>query len=395
MNYLLEKFKRFFAFVSISCIFIYAHAQDVIVKTNGNTILAKVIEVGTEEVSYKKWSNPKGPTYKVRISDLMAINYANGEKDDFSNQQSSSSTNSKNSQLVEKKADVRNNEIINLINSKGEIHNKVTESFKEKKKMKLADVGAAIMKVTDNSIMSNEDIEVNFEPYYFEDANQHFYHLYIINKTNELIYIDKAACFQIYKDGSSFCYYNGDKQSVSNGSQNGVGISAGVVADVLGIGGLAGQIASGINLSGGNSNVVTNTAEQQRIIIIPPKSRRSLSVAKYVKVSSATLFDYAQYAIIEPDESFDGGDFWHYKGIGNGGIKLNEREIAVNNGSTKSYTEGNSPYTREYVISYSKDQNFSKYSMLKFKFFIRHILGGQWLREWEYGDVIHGRLRFE
>ena len=62
-----------------------AFAQDVIVKKDGSTILSKVIEIGQSEVKYKKHSNPEGPTYTIKISDLLSINYQNGEKEDFSN----------------------------------------------------------------------------------------------------------------------------------------------------------------------------------------------------------------------------------------------------------------------------------------------------------------------
>ena len=60
------------------------YAQDVIVKQDGSTIMAKVLEVETTVVKYKKWSNQDGPTYTIKKSELISINYANGEKDVFS-----------------------------------------------------------------------------------------------------------------------------------------------------------------------------------------------------------------------------------------------------------------------------------------------------------------------
>ena len=59
------------------------YAQDVIVKKDGTTIMAKVLSVGTTTVEYKKWSNQDGPTYTIEKSELLSINYANGEKDVF------------------------------------------------------------------------------------------------------------------------------------------------------------------------------------------------------------------------------------------------------------------------------------------------------------------------
>ena len=37
-------------------------AQDVVVKKDGSTILAKVLEVNQDNIKYKKFSNQNGPT---------------------------------------------------------------------------------------------------------------------------------------------------------------------------------------------------------------------------------------------------------------------------------------------------------------------------------------------
>ena len=58
-------------------------AQDVVVKKDGSTILAKVLEVNQDNIKYKKFSNPNGPTYAIGLSDVMAVNYENGDKDNF------------------------------------------------------------------------------------------------------------------------------------------------------------------------------------------------------------------------------------------------------------------------------------------------------------------------
>lgn len=62
------------------------YAQDVIVKKDGTTIMVKVLTVGTTTVEYKKWSNQDGPTYVIEKKELLSINYANGEKEVFSEQ---------------------------------------------------------------------------------------------------------------------------------------------------------------------------------------------------------------------------------------------------------------------------------------------------------------------
>ena len=60
-----------------------ALAQDVIVKKDGSTIISKVLEIGIFEVKYKDFSNLQGPTYGIAKSDVMRINYENGEEESF------------------------------------------------------------------------------------------------------------------------------------------------------------------------------------------------------------------------------------------------------------------------------------------------------------------------
>lgn len=58
-------------------------AQDVIVRKDGTTILAKVQKVGESSIEYRKWDNLEGPTYSLPTSSLQAINYQNGTRDTF------------------------------------------------------------------------------------------------------------------------------------------------------------------------------------------------------------------------------------------------------------------------------------------------------------------------
>lgn len=59
-------------------------AQDVIVKQDGSTILSKVMEINNKEIKYKKWSNMEGPIYAISRSEVLSINYQNGEVEFYS-----------------------------------------------------------------------------------------------------------------------------------------------------------------------------------------------------------------------------------------------------------------------------------------------------------------------
>ena len=65
------------------CLSSLIYAQDVIVLNDGSSIISKVLEVGSTDVKYKKWSNLEGPTYAVPKTEILSINYQNGEKDSF------------------------------------------------------------------------------------------------------------------------------------------------------------------------------------------------------------------------------------------------------------------------------------------------------------------------
>mgnify|MGYP000734050384 FL=1 len=60
-------------------------AQDTLSTRSGESIIAKVLEVTTNEVKYKNFNNLNGPDIIILKSDLLQIRYENGTKDDFNN----------------------------------------------------------------------------------------------------------------------------------------------------------------------------------------------------------------------------------------------------------------------------------------------------------------------
>ena len=60
-----------------------AFAQDVIALRDATEIQAKVLQVGIDDISYKKWDNQDGPLYQIAKKDVLFIKYANGTKDVF------------------------------------------------------------------------------------------------------------------------------------------------------------------------------------------------------------------------------------------------------------------------------------------------------------------------
>lgn len=74
---------RFFMVMTVMMCSLAVNAQDVIVKNDGSTITSKVLEITSNEIKYKKFSNQKGPTYSINKEDVNYINYENGERENF------------------------------------------------------------------------------------------------------------------------------------------------------------------------------------------------------------------------------------------------------------------------------------------------------------------------
>ena len=71
----------------------------------------------------------------------------------------------------------------------------------------------AIFGVKTNSLMSNNDIEINFlkkwvENPIYDDKEDRVYFVQIKNKTSDTIYIDRSHCYRMDSDGSRYCYYD-------------------------------------------------------------------------------------------------------------------------------------------------------------------------------------------
>lgn len=68
----------FCVFIFIALLGLSIKAQDKIIKVNGDTIRAKVLEVGTNAVSYKKAASPDGTTFTELNSNISKIIFSNG-----------------------------------------------------------------------------------------------------------------------------------------------------------------------------------------------------------------------------------------------------------------------------------------------------------------------------
>ncbi len=55
-----------------------AYCQDILYTSNGNKLMAKVLEINTKDIKYKDFNNIEGPTYVISKTDVVLIQYSNG-----------------------------------------------------------------------------------------------------------------------------------------------------------------------------------------------------------------------------------------------------------------------------------------------------------------------------
>ncbi|WP_185288608.1 hypothetical protein [Chryseobacterium lactis] len=69
--------------LSLLLVGILGYSQDKVVRKNGASFDAKVLEVGGAEITYKESDNLDGPIHSLRKSDIYKITYSNGKEDVF------------------------------------------------------------------------------------------------------------------------------------------------------------------------------------------------------------------------------------------------------------------------------------------------------------------------
>lgn len=144
----------FIAIISLLFNFISSlKAQDLIVKTDGTIIKAKIIEVGEDLVKYKKADNVEGPMYSISKSSLSAINFENGSVEKFENKPKSN----KNEDGEEEEEPAKTNPILN------------DESLKRTIEAIAKDVGEQLLRNCANGKIDNSSTSIYWDGV-FKDA---------------------------------------------------------------------------------------------------------------------------------------------------------------------------------------------------------------------------------
>lgn len=337
---------------------VFAFGQDLIVKKNGDVIQSKVLKVGTAEVEYKKWNNQNGPIYSIEVNNILSINYENGEKETFDDISTDAAqvVSNQSAPIVPTEIPVKpaedNAKLLELYNNQTVVPKK--PNLKDKQASKVVPIWG----ISGNSVLSDENITVSFKVMYdFPESIKRRkiigYVVQVQNKTDKNIYIDLANSFKIDDQGQSTSYFSNRTITTNTNSGSGAGLNVGAVTGALGVGGVLGTLAGGVNVGGGSSAGTSVTEGQERILVVPPHAMASLPLEKEV---------YGKY-IKELPERFTFHD------LPDGGIPVNKEEFKI------LYDENNSIAKNRRIVTYSTVPDFSTYSRLNIEFYVRAALG--------------------
>lgn len=262
--------QRILILVSLLTIVLPGRAQDIIVRCDGSVVQAKILEVSSSEIKYKRYSNPDGPLFTLKSSEILSINYENGEVDRYNTSEKEttsapSAATPAEPRLLVAEADADNSTLLERYNST-RLPIKVGKPTSKSMNNHIYKLAFA-----KNSVLSSVDAEIIFEHtsrvYPFIGSRSE-YDIKIRNKTDQTLYFDLARCYRIMPDGSSHAYYDGSKQtSITHAGSTGIGINLG----------------HGISIGGGGASATTTTYTNERILMIPPRSVAYLSTHKMVK----------------------------------------------------------------------------------------------------------------
>ena len=331
-------------------------------KKDGSIIQSKVTEVNSDNIKYKKFSNPDGPVYTISKAEILAINYENGDKDTFVTEQAPPTASNTTLPLQQPTPDEQRNQELLALYNREYVAKKDLGELKDKPARECI----IVMGASPTSVFANSDLEMSLvkresDMPSGEWGTRHVYYLLLKNKTDKIIYIDRAQCYRIINGMSRSMFEDTKQITVMHGSSSSVGI--GTAIGGIGIGGASGSSAS-----------ASTSFQNTQFIEIPPHSMRYFAEDKwtyvsgrgnnkvYKKVESGELFLFGPK--FSPDNAY-----FKYSSL----VKLNKGDIKK--GEVKVFSEQESPYTQEYIITYSTDQTFTNKSNVHAKFFM-HQIGG-------------------
>ncbi len=96
--------------------------------------------------------------------------------------------------------------------------------------------------------------------------------LYVQNKTDDILYVDKGNSFQSV-NGNPVCLYTNASYTEGSSKGQGASVNVGSIANALGVGGGVGRALNGVSVGGGTTNLNSATIYERRVVALPPHAK--------------------------------------------------------------------------------------------------------------------------
>lgn len=359
----------------------FCFAQDRVITKDGDVFDAYRIDIGSTFVYYTKEDKDNAALQKIAKADVLMIKKKDGTKIDVTEYVPQTST-SQRVQVVpaekiqgvsifqrtttEKQAIKDAN--TNMIKARNAFNIEFDKSKANNKTANLCVLGYGLK---EESVLHNGDLTIfhTFPMYSYAGkgkmAPPHVdlgMQLNIVNNTEKTVYIDLANSF-IVRGLDSEAMYVPTATTNSRTSSNGVGVNLGAVTDALGVNGAVGTFAQGVNVGKGNSSTSTTTVYAQRIVAIPPKATKVLTVDRLGKQEHT------------PTNWFTAEKFTYSNQYKNTNLLHFKFERKFNYGEVYEFEE-NYPFLNFAVhIGYSLEESCEHLQSMKMLFYPKYIIG--------------------
>lgn len=367
---------------------------DVIVKADGSSMNVHNVDVSSKFVFYTLTPDdenikriPIGEVFAYKIGDgpLTPVGQQTAQKAETKPAAEEQSETAFKEIAPAPSAD--NARLISLYNNQGPLVYKGKKPQPDKK----TGYFISIWGMEEGSVLSDSILEIGFEHVYLDNDKARSIvgqRLKITNKTSRPVYIDLANSFRKMNGGYSDPYFKGAVFNEGASATSGGSMNMGAVAGALGIGGALGTLASGLNLGQSNTKNAGITTAEQQYLVVPANSsitmpgrkvangKKIMETYEPIYIRQKKLSDTQEnYALKYEDEvTLTVSEDQKVQRVQDN-QEVTRESLDIKRWLQTDYTPEESPKKLGWLITYSAEPDFSRYTRLPVNMYMRGAFG--------------------
>lgn len=183
----------------------------------------------------------------------------------------------------------------------------------------------------------------------------------IENKTDNIIYIDKANTF-VYINGTPISLFQNSVTTTSQSGTQGAAVNLGGVANALGIGGPLGSLLGATTIGGGSTTTSSTMIYEQRVLAVAPHAAETLYSAP-ISINQSVMYEG------------EAASFGHIRAGRNGlFIDPDGTQTKFRRGMSRHYDQNRTPFEIKVAATYSPDETFVIKKLVKVNHYICDVV---------------------